>query len=196
MSTCTSRFPHPRCGRGRLSTCPPKSTHPCIEADVNFLKTRVEWRRFITLSTRYGNPCRPAAALLEKILLDPKKRGDWENQLRSNNFSPSRFFPPSLLVKVDGEPGARCEERAEAAPGGSCARLQLGEHHQAGEQCPFSPPFQVGMFWFSGLSEAQGMALANHHVYVMPSKNFTQRGSFFYFRQWPNESLWCEPFQH
>jgi len=28
---------------------------------------------------------------------------------------------------------------------------------------------QVGMFWFSGLSEAQGMALADHHVYVMPS---------------------------
>jgi len=25
------------------------------------------------------------------------------------------------------------------------------------------------MFWFSGLSEAQGMALADHHVYVMPS---------------------------
>ena len=38
---------------------------------------------FTTLSTRYGNPCRPAAALLEKILLDPAKRSDWEKQLRS-----------------------------------------------------------------------------------------------------------------
>merc|ERR1712211_82876 len=28
---------------------------------------------------------------------------------------------------------------------------------------------QVGMFWFSGLSRSQGMALADHHVYVMPS---------------------------
>lgn len=37
----------------------------------------------MTLPTRYGNPCRPAAALLEKILLDPAKRSDWENQLRS-----------------------------------------------------------------------------------------------------------------
>ena len=88
----------------------------------------------MTLPTRYGNPCRPAAALLEKILLDPAKRSDWENQLRSKYFSASRFFPPSLLVKVDGEPGARCEERAEAALGGSGAGLQLGEHHPAGEQ--------------------------------------------------------------
>ena len=39
---------------------------------------------------------------------------------------------------------------------------------------PLSPlfAFQVGMFWFSGLSKAQGMALADHHVYVMPSNNF------------------------
>ena len=42
---------------------------------------------------------------------------------------------------------------------------------------PFMPrsplfAFQVGMFWFSGLSKAQGMALADHHVYVMPSNNF------------------------
>ena len=39
---------------------------------------------------------------------------------------------------------------------------------------PRSPlfAFQVGMFWFSGLSKAQGMALADHHVYVMPSNNF------------------------
>ena len=40
---------------------------------------------------------------------------------------------------------------------------------------PCSPlfAFQVGMFWFSGLSKAQGMALADHHVYVMPSNNFS-----------------------
>ena len=43
-----------------------------------------------------------------------------------------------------------------------------------------SSSFQVGMFWFSGLSEAQGMALADHHVYVMPSKTFTL-GQLLYF---------------
>merc|ERR1712051_1080165 len=32
----------------------------------------------LVLRPMYGNPCRPAAALLE-----PKKRGDWESQLRS-----------------------------------------------------------------------------------------------------------------
>lgn len=89
-------------------------------------------------------------------------------------------------VEVDGEPGAGCEERAEAAAGGSCARLQLGEHHPAGQ-----PPhllshffsFQVGMFWFSGLSEAQGLALADHHVYVMPSKTFTHGSLSFLLPQ-------------
>ena len=47
---------------------------------------------------------------------------------------------PPLLVQVDGEPGARCEERVEAAAGGSCARLQLGEHHKASEQQSWKMP--------------------------------------------------------
>ena len=102
-------------------------------------------------------------------------------------------------VEVDGDPGAGSEEAAEAAPGGSGARLQLGEHHPAGQPLHvLSSSFQVGMFWFSGLSEAQGMALADHHVYVMPSKYFTLGSiiAFSFFRQWSNESLRCEPVQH
>ena len=35
MLVCTSRFSHPRCGRGCLSTCTPKPAYSCLEADVN-----------------------------------------------------------------------------------------------------------------------------------------------------------------
>ena len=47
-------------------------------------------------------------------------------------------------VEVDGDAGAGGEEAAEAALRGSGARLQLGEHHPAGE------PLHVFLLLFPG----------------------------------------------
>jgi len=95
----------------------------------------------LVLRPMYGNPCRPAAALLEQILLDPGKRQQWENQLRS------------MVTRVQGVRRQLRQRLEDLVPTYNWQSITQ----------------QVGMFWFSGLSKAQGMALADHHVYVMPS---------------------------
>lgn len=95
----------------------------------------------LILRPMYGNPCRPAARLVEKILLNPHKKAAWCSQLSS---------------MVDRVNRVRKDLRA---------KLEL----LAPQKDWTSITQQVGMFWYSGLTPAQGWDLAKNHIYMMPS---------------------------
>jgi len=106
-------------------------------------KTKIEaMKSQLTLILRpmYGNPCRPAARLIEEILLNKKRRSEWSKQ---------------LLSMVERIQGVRRDLRA------MLEKLQPSMDWS-------SITNQVGMFWYSGLTPAQGHRLAELHVYMMP----------------------------
>jgi len=94
----------------------------------------------LILRPMYGNPCRPAARLIEEIILNKEKRAEWNTQ---------------LLSMVDRVKGVRRD-----------LRLMLEELQPSMDWSSITS--QVGMFWYSGLSPEQGMMLAEEHVYMMP----------------------------
>jgi aspartate aminotransferase len=94
----------------------------------------------LILRPMYGNPCRPAARLIEEVLLNKKRREEWSTQLMS------------MVNRIQG---VRKDLRA------MLEQLEPGKDWS-------SITTQVGMFWYSGLTRAQGMKLAEQHVYMMP----------------------------
>ena len=94
----------------------------------------------LILRPMYGNPCRPAARLIEMILLDKRRSTEWKSQLQSM---------VNRVKKVRQDLGSRLEKLAPGKDWSSITR-------------------QVGMFWYSGLSPVQGMKLADKHIYMMP----------------------------
>jgi len=94
----------------------------------------------LILRPMYGNPCRPAARLIEEIILNKERRAQWSTQ---------------LLSMVDRVKGVRRDLRA-----------MLEELQPSMDWSSITS--QVGMFWYSGLSPEQGMRLAEEHVYMMP----------------------------
>jgi len=121
----------------------------------------------LVLRPMYGNPCRPAAALLEKILLEPKKRGDWENQLRS------------MVSRVQG------------------VRRELRQRLEA-----LVPAFN----WESITKQVNDvlsprLLFPGWDVLVLGAERGTRNGSgrppcLCDAKQWANEPVWRQPFQH
>lgn len=106
------------------------------QSKIEAMKSQVT----LILRPMYGNPCRPAAKLIEEILLNKKKKAEWNMQLRS------------MVTRIQGVRTDLRKMLDQLEPGKDWSSITT----------------QVGMFWYSGLTPAQGMKLAEHHVYMMP----------------------------